>query len=54
MNDDDRKYLKSVTKSNPSFDVFRRMVSILTIVQKKTDQLQVDLDNTLLETFKTK
>lgn len=53
MNDEDRKYLKSVEKKRPSLEVFKRMVSILAQTQGKTDQLLTIADTSLLETFKT-
>ena len=39
MNEEDRKYLRSVKKMRPSFEVFEKMVEILTALQAKTDQL---------------
>lgn len=45
MNGEDKKYLRSVKKIRPSFEIFERMVQILTQVQAKTDQL---LQNSLL------
>lgn len=39
MSEEDRKYLRSVKKMMPSFEVFEKMVQILTNVQKQTDQL---------------
>ena len=45
MSEEDRKYLRSVKKMRPSFEVFEKMVQILTSMQSKTDQL---LQNSLL------
>lgn len=53
MNDEAREYLKSLEEKGPSLEVFKRMVQILTNAQKKTEQLQITLDTSLLETFKT-
>lgn len=39
MSEEDRKYLRAVKKMRPSFEVFKRMVAILTNIQEKTDQL---------------
>jgi len=39
MNEEDRKYLRSVKKLRPSLEVFKRMVQILKGVQQKTDQM---------------
>ncbi|MDZ4227905.1 MAG: hypothetical protein U1E54_01535 [Candidatus Levybacteria bacterium] len=53
MNDEDRKYLKSVERVSPNFEIFNKMVQILTNVRKETDQLRTVLDTTLLETSRT-
>jgi len=45
MSEEDRRYLRSVKKLRPSFEVFEKMVQILTSLQAKTDQL---LQNSLL------
>jgi len=45
MSEEDRKYLRSVKKLRPSFEIFEKMVQILTALQAKTDQL---LQNSLL------
>ena len=45
MSEEDRKYLRSVKKLRPSFEVFEKMVQILKNVQEQTDQL---LKNSLL------
>jgi len=52
MNDEDRKYLISVEKMRPSFEVFERMVQILTSEQEETDRLLYALNTSLLETSK--
>ena len=39
MNEEDRKYLRSVKKMGPSLEVFKKMVAILTNVQEQTNQL---------------
>ncbi|MBI2613272.1 MAG: hypothetical protein HYW62_00650 [Candidatus Levybacteria bacterium] len=46
MSEEDRKYLRSTAKMRPSFEIFEKMVEILTQVQTKTDQL---LQNSLLQ-----
>lgn len=45
MNEEDKKYLRSVKKIRPSLEVFEKMVQILANIQSKTDQL---LQNSLL------
>lgn len=52
MNNEDRKYLRSVRKIGPSFEVFSKMAQILTKIRKETDRLGTVLDVTLLEAFK--
>lgn len=39
MSEEDKKYLQSARKMRPSLEVFQNMVSILTKMQKRTDQL---------------
>jgi hypothetical protein len=53
MNDEDRKYLRSIEKMWPSLEIFSKMVGILKNEQKQTDQLLAVADNNLLETYKT-
>lgn len=45
MSDEDKKYLRSVNIRRPSFEVFEKMVQILSKVQEKTNHL---LKNSLL------
>lgn len=45
MNEEDKKYLRSVSLRRPSLEVFEKMVQILANIQSKTDQL---LQNSLL------
>lgn len=42
MSEEDRKYLRSLEKMTPSFEVFEKMVQILTNLQTKTDQLLLE------------
>jgi hypothetical protein len=53
MSDEDIKYLRSAERMRPSFEVFKRMVKILTGVQEKTDRLLNTINTSLLESFKT-
>ena len=39
MSDEDRKFLRSTKKMTPSFEVFKKMVAILTNIQEQTNQL---------------
>lgn len=52
MNEEDKKYLRSAEKMRPSFEVFERMVQILTSTQEKTNQLLTIANTSLLETSK--
>ncbi len=46
MNDEDRKFLKSVKEMRPSFEIFKKMVRILNGVEEQTNKL---LKNSLLK-----
>ncbi len=45
MSNDDRLYIKSVKKKVPTLDVFKRMVQILTNMQKEVDRLSLLAQN---------
>jgi hypothetical protein len=53
MNDEDRKYLRTLDRMRPSLEVFSRMVKILENEQKQTDQLLLAADTSLLETYES-
>ena len=53
MNNEDRKYLRAILKTRPSFEVFSELVEILKAEQKKVDQLFTATDTFLLNSYKT-
>lgn len=53
MNDEDKRYLRSARKIRPGFEVFNRMVQILSSVEKKTELLVDNANKFLLKTSKT-
>jgi len=53
MNDEDKKYLRSIRKFSPNLEVFNKMVRILESEQEKVSQLLIVIHTTLLKTSKT-
>jgi hypothetical protein len=53
MNNEDRKYLRSILKTRPSFEAFNKLVEILKVEQEKVDQLFTATDTFLLDSYKT-
>jgi hypothetical protein len=49
MDNESKKYLKSIIKMRPSFEIFSKLVQILKDEQKRSDQLLTIADISLLE-----